>query len=105
MSTATPQAALAAAVSKIGSQSGFARVCSVSQAAVWKWLERGKQLPAEHVLRVEQATGVSRHLLRPDIYPAPVAAASSPYGEATVEAGTPIHHCDRGAGLQVETDA
>lgn len=41
----------------------------VSQPTVWRWLNQSKQLPAEHVLTAEAATGVSRHLLRPDIYP------------------------------------
>lgn len=67
--TRTPYEALQIAVEKSGSQSELARICSVSQTAVWKWLQSSKRLPAEHVLRVEQATGVSRHLLRPDIYP------------------------------------
>lgn len=64
-----PQKALRLATQMAGSQSAMARICSVSQAAVWKWLNRGKHLPAEHVLRVERATGVSRSLLRPDLYP------------------------------------
>lgn len=65
----TPLESLKDAVALAGSQSAFARICGVSQAAVWKWLQNGKRLPAEHVLTVEAATGVSRHLLRPDIYP------------------------------------
>ena len=47
----------------------MARALGVSQAAVWKWVKRGKQLPAEHVLTVELQTGISRHDLRPDLYP------------------------------------
>ncbi len=66
---ATPFEALKAAVQRIGSQSAMARLCGVGQPAVWKWLQSGKRLPAEHVLKVEAETGVSRHLLRPDIYP------------------------------------
>lgn len=66
----TPPSALRLAIDALGSQSALARVCAVSQAAVWKWLANGKHLPAEHVLRVEKATGVSRTLLRPDLYPA-----------------------------------
>ena len=61
--------ALQAAVKKAGSQAALARLCGVSPTAVWKWLESGKQMPAEYVLRTEAATGVSRHDLRPDIYP------------------------------------
>ena len=69
MEIASPSASLKTAVLKSGSQSAFARLCGVSQTAVWKWLQSAKRLPAEHVLKVERATGVSKHLLRPDIYP------------------------------------
>ena len=61
--------ALKAAVVRSGGQSAFARLCGVSQAAVWKWLNRGKALPGEHVLTIERETGVSKHELRPDLYP------------------------------------
>ena len=61
--------ALQAAVDQAGSQVAFAAICGVAQPSVWKWLHVSKQLPAEHVLAVESATGVSRHFLRPDIYP------------------------------------
>lgn len=66
---ASPFEALKAAVHRAGSQSALARICGVSQTAVWKWLQSGKRLPAEFVLKVEAETTVSRHLLRPDIYP------------------------------------
>lgn len=65
----TPYEALRKAVERAGSQSAFARICGVTQPSVWKWLQSGKRLPAEHVLCVEAATGLSRHSLRPDIYP------------------------------------
>jgi DNA-binding transcriptional regulator YdaS (Cro superfamily) len=67
----TPSEALALAVEKAGSQAALARICGVSQPAVWKWAHSAKRLPPEHVLTVEAATGVSRHALRPDIYPLP----------------------------------
>jgi len=66
---ATPFEALQAAVAQAGSQSALARMCGVSQTAVWKWIQRSKWLPAELCLVVERETGVSKHLLRPDIYP------------------------------------
>lgn len=64
-----PYHALQLALERAGSQSQLARICGVSQPSVWKWLQSSKRLPAEYVLRVEAATGVSRHDLRPDIYP------------------------------------
>lgn len=65
----TPFEALDLAVTRVGSQGALAKICDVSQPAVWKWLNESKQLPAEHVLKVEAATRVSRHDLRPDLYP------------------------------------
>jgi DNA-binding transcriptional regulator YdaS (Cro superfamily) len=65
----TPFEALEIAVKRAGSQAKMAELCGVSQTAVWKWLQSSKRLPAEHILAVERATGVSRHDLRPDIHP------------------------------------
>lgn len=39
----------------------------ITPQAVAQW----KQVPAERVLKVERVTGVPRHRLRPDLYPAP----------------------------------
>jgi DNA-binding transcriptional regulator YdaS (Cro superfamily) len=59
-----------------GSDSAFARDLSeahpeqaVTQPRVWRWVNQAKQLPAEYVLTAERLYGVSRHDLRPDIYP------------------------------------
>jgi DNA-binding transcriptional regulator YdaS (Cro superfamily) len=46
-------------VEKLASALGLAH----SSVSVWK------RIPAEHVLKVEKATGISREELRPDIYP------------------------------------
>lgn len=70
--------ALAKAVRKAGSQSAFGRLIGKSQTSVHEWLRDGKALPAEHVLAVERETGVSRHDLRPDIYPREPASAAKP---------------------------
>lgn len=59
--------ALDAARQQAGGDSGLARALDISSQAVSQW----KQVPAERVLDVERATGVSRHRLRPDLYPAP----------------------------------
>lgn len=57
-------------------QSKLARICGVTQPTVWGWINKGRGLlPAEYVLAVEEATGVSRHELRPDIYPTTERAA------------------------------
>lgn len=96
----TPLEALQQALDVAGSQSELARICGVQQPTVWKWLQTSKRLPAEHVLRVEAATGVPRHHLRPDIYPADLGPSPSwsPsfYG---VDTGAGRVSCDRKAVL------
>ncbi|MEA1083237.1 YdaS family helix-turn-helix protein [Sphingomonas sp. CD22] len=57
------------AVDAAGGQAGLARAVGVSQPSVWHWLRKSHRVPAEYVIPVEAATGVSRHELRPDIYP------------------------------------
>jgi DNA-binding transcriptional regulator YdaS (Cro superfamily) len=74
----TPFEALQRAVGALGSQTALADLCGVSQTAVWKWLQSSKRLPAEHVLKVEAATDISRHYLRPDIYPLELPAITAP---------------------------
>jgi DNA-binding transcriptional regulator YdaS (Cro superfamily) len=60
---------LALAVRLAGSQSAFGRIIGRRQSTVNHWLKHNRPLPAEHVLTVESDTGVSRTLLRPDLYP------------------------------------
>jgi DNA-binding transcriptional regulator YdaS (Cro superfamily) len=74
----TPAEALRHAVDRIGSQSAMSRLLGVTQPAVSGWLKESKHLPAEHVLKVEEATGISRHALRPDLYPDPNHPAPQP---------------------------
>jgi TorA maturation chaperone TorD len=63
--------ALAAAVDLVGGQAKLARILGVSQPNVWHWLHKSERVPGEYVLKIEEATGgrVSRHELRPDLYP------------------------------------
>ena len=56
------------AVAVTGSQSALARLLKVTPQSVQEWVMR-RQPPAERVLAIEEATGVSRHDLRPDLYP------------------------------------
>jgi DNA-binding transcriptional regulator YdaS (Cro superfamily) len=83
--------ALAKAVRTAGSQSAFGRIIGKRQSTVHEWLKADRPLPSEFVLRVEAATGVSRHALRPDIYPTndPAAAQHGP-GLPTSPAGRTI---------------
>ena len=53
------------AASHVGGVTRLSTALGLSRAAVSGW----RRVPAERVLEVERLTGVSRHLLRPDIYP------------------------------------
>jgi len=71
----SPFEALEAAITVAGGQTAFARSIGVTQQRVWNWISNRKQLPAEYVFAAEASTGISRHKLRPDIYPDPAEAA------------------------------
>lgn len=59
------------AVKAVGSQSALAKALGVTPQHVWNWLNRDKEVPAEQAIPIEEATGgkVTRHELRPDLYP------------------------------------
>ena len=63
--------ALNKAIAIVGGQTQLARLLGVKQANVWHWLNKADRVPGEYVLAIEKATGgeVSRHDLRPDLYP------------------------------------
>ena len=56
------------AVEAAGGVYALAAKIGVSYQAVQQWV-KAPRVPAERVLDIERATGVSRHDLRPDIYP------------------------------------
>lgn len=60
-------AGLQKAIDAIGSQAELARRLRIKAQSVTKW----PRVPAERVLQVEAITGVSKHDLRPDLYPRP----------------------------------
>lgn len=57
-------------ISRMGGASVVARICRISRPAVSQW----ERIPAHHVLKLEEKNkaGVTRHDMRPDIYPAGV---------------------------------
>lgn len=62
---------LETAIRAVGTQQVLADLLGIRSASISEWKVRGK-VPAERVLDVEAATGVSRHELRPDVFgPAP----------------------------------
>jgi len=52
---------------KTRNQRRLAALLKVSPQAISKW--KNGRIPAERVLEIERLTGVSRHDLRPDLYP------------------------------------
>ncbi len=62
-----------AAAGNVGGISALAHALGLTKGAVSQW----ERVPPEHVLRVEGLTGVSRHVLRPDVFGAEPQAASA----------------------------
>lgn len=62
----TPEQAMKAAIQSAGSRYRLSKLIDRTSQAVYQWNDR---VPAECVLSVEAATGISRHDLRPDLYP------------------------------------
>lgn len=69
--------ALRLAIEAYGTQEAAADAFGVSQSSVSRWLSHSKQMPVDHVLQAEADTGISRHILRPDIYPDEPSASQS----------------------------
>jgi DNA-binding transcriptional regulator YdaS (Cro superfamily) len=63
--------ALRRAIEILGSQAAVATAIGKSQQSVSEIARRGKRVPAEWCLPIEEATNgrISRHDLRPDLYP------------------------------------
>lgn len=61
--------ALKRVLSAFGTQAECAAALGVTQPSVSRWVNSTRRMPAELVLTAERLTGVSRHELRPDIYP------------------------------------
>jgi DNA-binding transcriptional regulator YdaS (Cro superfamily) len=59
-----------------GNQSAMARAIGTSQQRIHYLVSNEKGVPAELTLATEAATGISRHELRPDIYPREPAQAA-----------------------------
>lgn len=59
-----------------GNQSAFAKAVGTSQQRISYVAQRGNSCPPDLVLATERATGISRHALRPDLYPVEESAAA-----------------------------
>ena len=56
------------AVAIAGGQVALAKAIGLKQGHIWWWLNKTKQASPGYVLAIEEATGVSKHDLRPDIF-------------------------------------
>jgi DNA-binding transcriptional regulator YdaS (Cro superfamily) len=65
------QASIKEIIDAAGGPVALGRKLGITGAAVSQW----NRVPVERVLRVESETGIPRHRIRPDIYPAQDAAA------------------------------
>lgn len=61
--------ALQKAIKAVGSQEELAEKLGIGQTAISNWIRKTGRVPAERVLALEAISGVSRHDLRPDLYP------------------------------------
>jgi DNA-binding transcriptional regulator YdaS (Cro superfamily) len=63
--------ALQRAVKRAGGVTALSVMLDVSQPTVSNWIARNQVPvdPVNHVLAIEELTGVKRHELRPDVYP------------------------------------
>ena len=69
------------AIEAVGGPSSLAGKLGVKVNVVTNWRMRGRA-PAEYVLAIEAASGVSRHDLRPDVFGPPPANDDEPGQEA-----------------------
>lgn len=60
-------------IAKAGGMRALARALGINYQAIQSW----KEIPAKRVLEIEQATGIPREQLRPDLYGPPRAASRS----------------------------
>lgn len=78
---ASVMSAIVSAISKAGGSAKLALALGITRQAVDQW--KARVVPPEHVLAIEQITGVTRYELRPDIYGAP---PTNPKQRASVRA-------------------
>lgn len=61
-------AAFKDATDKAGSMEQMAVICKCTKQNIWSLIDRNRPAPPNRVLAIEAETGVSRYLLRPDIF-------------------------------------
>lgn len=71
--TSTRDIGLRTAIARAGGIARLARLLGISQPTVSVW----KRVPPHRVIQVEALTGISRRVLRPDLYDVPEPAISA----------------------------
>ena len=56
------------AIDKAGGRTAVAKMFGITPEAVRQWTLEDRRIPAEYILKLEEASGVSRYDLRPDVY-------------------------------------
>lgn len=72
------------AIRAAGGQTALAKLVGVTQGAIWQRFNSGKPVAPLWVLPIERELKISRHVLRPDLYPIedPSSAADAPLEQA-----------------------
>lgn len=80
--------ALKKAVDLAGGQSALGRMIGRDQKAIWAWLNTTQKVPAEDVLKIEEAVKgkINRYDLRPDVYP-----QLQPLSQISIQGGKPLN--------------
>jgi len=79
-----PEEALAEAVRRAGGIVAVARHFNIDHAVVARW----KVVPAPGAIELERLTGVSRHALRPDVFPLSAVLEAPDFDDQWTEART-----------------
>nr|WP_299597605.1 YdaS family helix-turn-helix protein [Sphingomonas bacterium] len=83
------------AAQQAGSWSALATICGCTPGNLSQLKKKRSPLPAQYVLKVEAATGISRHDLRPDLYPIDAIALPTPRAGQSVGPQDEEVACDR----------
>ncbi|MBX7274590.1 helix-turn-helix domain-containing protein [Pseudomonas sp. ERGC3:05] len=82
--------AMTSAAKAAGSQTALAKALGCTPQNV-QWMCSTGSVPSKHVLKIEAVTGISRHQLRPDLYPeaAPTLNANLRHPRTLDQSGEP----------------
>lgn len=92
---------MASVIKAVGSQTALAKILKCTPQNVQRMCATG-HVPPKHVLRIESASGVSRGLIRPDLYPeaTPTMSETIPPVEVGGQSGKPSVYSSSTGGAQ-----